>query len=358
MMNKNLTRMVISYEIYETRCRLVSLISYKMTNRVRSSIYFMLDFRNLIEFGFTLNRTFIKKMINKKKIDHCTYGCQTESDQELWGTYVDDSFLFSEQSSYSRLEAIDAMKSALKSALELALESALEFSLESVYFHDLFIALNRTHTLARETSIHKFLCGPPEIVDDSFLFSEQSSYSRLEAIDAMKFALMSALKSALKSALASALESALEFSLESVYVLALIIAQNQTHTLARDTIIHKFLCGPPEIVNDSFLFSEQSSYSRLEAIDAMKSALMSALMSALEFALESALDFSLGYVYVLALIIAQNQTHTLARETIIHKFFCGPPEILVLNILEEMKLTPRSNEMPKFKPEALLVLSH
>ena len=35
---QNLTLVVISYEIYETRRRLVSLISYEMTTRVRSSI--------------------------------------------------------------------------------------------------------------------------------------------------------------------------------------------------------------------------------------------------------------------------------------------------------------------------------
>ena len=35
---KNLKLMVISYEIYEIRRRRVSLISYKMTTRVRSSI--------------------------------------------------------------------------------------------------------------------------------------------------------------------------------------------------------------------------------------------------------------------------------------------------------------------------------
>ena len=36
---QNLTLMVISYEIYETRRRLVSYISYEMTTRVRSSIF-------------------------------------------------------------------------------------------------------------------------------------------------------------------------------------------------------------------------------------------------------------------------------------------------------------------------------
>ena len=35
---QNLTLMVISYEIYETHLRLISLISYKMTTYVRSSI--------------------------------------------------------------------------------------------------------------------------------------------------------------------------------------------------------------------------------------------------------------------------------------------------------------------------------
>ena len=35
---QNLTLMVISYEIYETHQRLISLISYKMTTHVRSSI--------------------------------------------------------------------------------------------------------------------------------------------------------------------------------------------------------------------------------------------------------------------------------------------------------------------------------
>ena len=36
---QNLTLVAISYEIYETRRMLVSLISYEMTTRVRSSIY-------------------------------------------------------------------------------------------------------------------------------------------------------------------------------------------------------------------------------------------------------------------------------------------------------------------------------
>ena len=36
---QNLTLVFISYEIYETRRRLVSLISYEMTTRVRSSVY-------------------------------------------------------------------------------------------------------------------------------------------------------------------------------------------------------------------------------------------------------------------------------------------------------------------------------
>ena len=36
--NQNLTLVVILYEIYETRQRLVSLISYEMTTHVNSSI--------------------------------------------------------------------------------------------------------------------------------------------------------------------------------------------------------------------------------------------------------------------------------------------------------------------------------
>ena len=36
---QNLTFVVISYDIYETRQRLVSYISFEMTTRVRSSIY-------------------------------------------------------------------------------------------------------------------------------------------------------------------------------------------------------------------------------------------------------------------------------------------------------------------------------
>ena len=36
---QNLTLIVISYEIYETRRRLVSKISYELTTRVRSSVY-------------------------------------------------------------------------------------------------------------------------------------------------------------------------------------------------------------------------------------------------------------------------------------------------------------------------------
>ena len=37
--------MIISYEIYETRQRVVSLISYEMTICVRSSIYEQVDFK-------------------------------------------------------------------------------------------------------------------------------------------------------------------------------------------------------------------------------------------------------------------------------------------------------------------------
>ena len=44
--------MAISYEIYETRRRLVSYISYEMTTRVRSSLYLFLIIANLIYLLF------------------------------------------------------------------------------------------------------------------------------------------------------------------------------------------------------------------------------------------------------------------------------------------------------------------
>ena len=44
---QNLTHVVISYEIYETRQRLVSLISYEITTRVRSSMHITCTFTQM-----------------------------------------------------------------------------------------------------------------------------------------------------------------------------------------------------------------------------------------------------------------------------------------------------------------------
>ena len=56
---QNLTLVVISYEIYETRPRLVSQISYEMTTRVRSSISALLLqfqlFHKIYRQGFDRN---------------------------------------------------------------------------------------------------------------------------------------------------------------------------------------------------------------------------------------------------------------------------------------------------------------
>ena len=55
---QNLTLVVISYEIYETRRRLVSYISYEMITSVRSSINRTLDIYGSKVSTYLLNRPF------------------------------------------------------------------------------------------------------------------------------------------------------------------------------------------------------------------------------------------------------------------------------------------------------------
>ena len=67
---QNLTLVVISYEIYETRRRLVSYISYEMTTSVRCSIYLMLIFGSAVFFAFCI--AYCSE--NKLKINITPYG--------------------------------------------------------------------------------------------------------------------------------------------------------------------------------------------------------------------------------------------------------------------------------------------